>query len=46
MSCLPLKFLPGWLFGISAFCAKPELQAKVLRYQRESCDVLWEAFQE
>jgi hypothetical protein len=46
MLCLPLKFLPGWLFGISASRVKPELQEKILRYQRESYDVLWEAFQE
>lgn len=45
MFCLPLKFLPGWLFGISASRVKPELQEKILRYQRESYDVLWEAFQ-
>lgn len=44
--CLPLKYLPGWLFGISASRVKPELQEKILRYQRESYDVLWEAFQE
>ncbi|MCA9873486.1 MAG: phage antirepressor N-terminal domain-containing protein, partial [Anaerolineales bacterium] len=46
MLCLPLKFLPGWLFGISASRVKPELREKILRYQRESYDVLWEAFQE
>jgi ferritin-like metal-binding protein YciE len=44
--CLPLKYLPGWLFGISASRVKFELQEKILRYQRESYDVLWEAFQE
>ncbi|MFQ5433531.1 MAG: phage antirepressor N-terminal domain-containing protein [Anaerolineae bacterium] len=44
--CLPLKYLPGWLFGISASRVKPELQDKIIRYQRESYDVLWEAFQE
>ncbi len=46
MSCLPLKFLPGWLFGINANRVKPELRDKIIRYQRESYDVLWEAFQE
>jgi hypothetical protein len=44
--CLPLKYLPGWLFGITVSRVKPELQDKILRYQRESYDVLWEAFQE
>ena len=46
MSCLPLKFLPGWLFGVSANRVKEELREKIIRYQRESYDVLWEAFQE
>jgi hypothetical protein len=44
--CLPLKYLPGWLFGISVSRVKPELQEKILRYQRECYDVLWDAFQE
>lgn len=44
--CLPLKYLAGWLFGISASRVKLELQDKILRYQRESYDVLWEAFRE
>jgi hypothetical protein len=42
--CLPLRFLPGWLFGVSANRVKPELKERVLRYQRESYDVLAEAF--
>jgi hypothetical protein len=46
MSCLPLKFLPGWLFGVSASRVKADLREKIIRYQRESYDVLWEAFQE
>jgi len=46
MSCLPLKFLPGWLFGINANRVKEDLREKIIRYQRESYDVLWEAFQE
>lgn len=46
MLCLPLKFLPGWLFGISATRVKPELQDKIVRYQRECYDVLAEAFTE
>jgi hypothetical protein len=46
MICLPLKFLPGWLFGISPSRVKEELRDKIIRYQRESHDVLWEAFQE
>ncbi len=45
MICLALKFLPGWLFGISVNRIKKELRSKIIRYQRESYDVLWEAFQ-
>lgn len=44
--CIPLKYMPGWLFGISVTRVKPELQDKILRYQRECYDVLWDAFQE
>jgi len=46
MICLALKFLPGWLFGISINRVKEELREKITRYQREGYDVLWEAFQE
>src|SRR5215212_2777361 len=41
---LPLKLLPGWLFGIQASRVKPELRAKILRYQRDCYEVLWNAF--
>jgi hypothetical protein len=44
--CLPLKFLPGWLFGIQASRVKPALRDKILRYQRECYDVLWNAFKD
>jgi hypothetical protein len=46
MICLPLKYIPGWLFGINADRVKPELRDKVIRYQRECYDVLAEAFSE
>ena len=46
MLCLPLKFIPGWLFGISASRVKPELRDRIIRYQRECYDVLFEAFTE
>jgi hypothetical protein len=46
MICLNLKFLPGWLFGISVNRIKEELKEKIVRYQREGYDVLWEAFQD
>jgi len=44
--CLPLELLPGWLFGVTASKVKPDLQEKVIRYQRECFKVLWKAFKE
>jgi hypothetical protein len=44
--CLPLKLIPGFLFGINASRVKPELKEKIIRYRRECFDVLAEAFQE
>lgn len=44
--CLPLDFLPGWLFGVQATRVKPELKEKVLLFKRECYKVLSEAFQE
>lgn len=46
MLALPLKFLPGFLFGINANRVRDELRERILRYQRECYDVLWEAFQD
>lgn len=45
MTCLPLEYLPGYLFGINASRVKPELKDKVIRYQRECFRILWQAFQ-
>ena len=44
MLALPLKYLPGWLFGIQASRVKPELRAKIERYQADCYEVLWTAF--
>jgi len=46
MVALLLKFIPGWLFGISVNRVREELRDRILRYQRECYDALWEAFQE
>ncbi|MCO5190570.1 MAG: phage antirepressor N-terminal domain-containing protein [Anaerolineae bacterium] len=46
MLCLPLKFIPGWLFGINANRVKEDLRDKIIRYQEECYDVLWEAFRD
>ncbi len=43
--CLPLEYLPGWLFGITTSRIRPELQPKVTQYRRECFRVLWRAFQ-
>lgn len=43
--CLPLKILPGWLFGVNASRVKAELRQKIILYQRECFEVLWQAFQ-
>ena len=42
--CLPLEFLPGWLFGVQANRVKVELRDKIIRYQRECFKVLSQAF--
>ena len=44
MSCLPLDFLNGFLFGINPSRAKPEVQEQLIRYQRECYRVLADAF--
>ncbi len=46
MICLPLKYIPGWLFGINANRVKPEIRERLIIYQRECYEVLSEAFQE
>ena len=40
--CMPLRKLPGWLMTIHPSRVKPELREKILRYQNECDDVLWE----
>ena len=46
MLCLPLDFLNGWLFGVSAQRVKSELRERVITYQRECYKILSDAFQE
>lgn len=46
MLCLPLKYISGFLFGISATRIKQELQEQLIRYQKECFEVLHEAFQQ
>jgi hypothetical protein len=44
--CVPLDYLSGFLFGISADRVKPEYREDVIRYQRECYKVLSEALYE
>lgn len=43
--CLPLDYLHGWLFGITASQVKPELKERITLYRRECFRVLSHAFQ-
>jgi hypothetical protein len=43
--CLPLDYLPGWLFGVSASRVRSDLKEKIILYRRECYRVLWQAFQ-
>lgn len=42
MACLPLRKLAGWLQTISPNKVKPEIREKVVQYQKECDDVLYE----
>ena len=44
MVCLPLKYIPGFLFGVNPARVREELREKIIRYQEECHDVLAEAF--
>lgn len=41
MTCLPLKKLPAWLYTINPNKVAPELREKIIRYQEECDDALW-----
>lgn len=40
--CLPLRRLFGWLMTVSPNKVKPTLREKIIHYQRECDDVLWQ----
>lgn len=42
MICLPLRKLPAWLYSISPNKVAPEIKDKVIQYQEECDDVLWQ----
>lgn len=45
MTCLPLDYLNGWLFGINASRVKSAIRERLIRYQEECYLVLRNAFQ-
>lgn len=45
-NCLALKYVPGWLFGINASRVREAVRAKLLLYQEQVYDVIWQAFRE
>lgn len=45
MTCLPLKHLNGWLFGVDANRVAPEVRDRLIEYQRECYDVLADYWQ-
>lgn len=42
MVCIPLRRLFGWLMTVSPNKVKPTLREKIIHYQRECDDVLWQ----
>lgn len=42
VTCLPLRKLMGWLMSIQPNKVKPEIRDKVIAYQAECDDVLWD----
>ncbi len=41
MVCIPLRKLPAWLYSISPEKVRPEIREKLLKYQEECDEVLW-----
>jgi len=46
MTCLPLDYISGFLFGINPTRVNEDVRERLIRYQRECYKVLAEAFQE
>jgi hypothetical protein len=45
-NCLALKYVPGWLFGINASRVRDDVREKLVLYQEQVYDVIWQAFRE
>ena len=44
MTCLPLEYLNGWIFGLKLSKTKPAVRESLKRYKRECYQVLADAF--
>lgn len=44
MTCLPLRYVFGWLFSIDTEKVKPEAKEQVIKYKRICYDVLYDHF--
>ena len=42
MVCLPLRKLPAWLYSVNPNKVAPELRDKIIQYQNECDDALWD----
>lgn len=42
MFCLPLRKIPAWLYSINPEKVSPDLREKVIQYQEECDEVLWQ----
>lgn len=42
MTCLPLRKLPAWLYSVQPGKVSPEVREKVVAYQEECDEVLWQ----
>lgn len=40
--CIPLRKLPGWMMTLQPSRVRPEIREKVITYQNECDDVLWD----
>ncbi len=45
-NCLALKYVPGWLFGISSSRVRADVRDKLIVYQEQVHDVIWQAFRD
>jgi hypothetical protein len=45
-NCLALKYVPGWLFGITASRVRAEVREKLILYQEQVYDIIWQAFRD